>query len=847
MEKILLVDGYSLMFRAYYATAYGKMMTTSTNIPTNAIFAFSNMLTKVIEQIQPDKILVAFDSGKKNFRHELFEEYKGTRKEAPSELVIQFPIVREFLTAYGIPWLEVSGYEADDIIGSLSRRFADAYVDILSSDRDLLQLINERVNVLITKNGVTELKRMDLAALQEDYQLTPTQIIDLKGLMGDTSDNIPGIPKVGEKTAIKWLSKYHTLEAVLEHAQEIGGKMADAIVTYQDQARLSKKLATICLDIQVDITFEECQYQRNSFGLKQFYEKYEMRSLINRLDFDLPKTEEQEAIQILPLQPAALTGPCGLHYLPDFDVFLLSDCKEVYRLSLQELKQDSELTEWFQAQQWIIHHVKETLHLLKADAVLLSRECRDLHLASFLLDSNESTDLTSILHKQGIEVNLLDKTLFSKDMEEQLQLYGRAVKAFPSIMKQFQEKLVQDQLDVLYDTLELPLCYVLYDMEVQGIAVDQPILMEIAQKTKEKYESLADEIYLLVGHPFNLNSPKQMAEVLFDELGLPANKKRSTAVDILEKLQDSHIIINLILEYRKYSKLYSTYAEGLQKYIQLDGKIHTNYHQALAQTGRLSSKDPNLQNISVRNEETKEIRKAFVASSEQHILLSADYSQVELRMLAHMSESKELIQVFKDKGDIHTSTAMKIFHVEADQVTSLMRRQAKAINFGIVYGISDFGLAQQTGITRKEAQEFIERYFAAFPDIQPFMHRIVEDGEQNGYVKTILQRRRYIRELQDKNHAVREAGRRAAMNAPIQGSAADLIKLAMIHIDNMMKEQQVASKMILQVHDELIFDVVLEEVELMRQIVTKGMEEAMQLKVPLTVEVHTGKNWLEAK
>lgn len=851
MEKILLVDGYSLMFRAYYATAYGQVMKTSSGIPTNAIFAFSNMFMKVIDQIKPDKVLVAFDSGKKNFRHELFENYKGTRKDAPSDLVMQFPIVREFLSSFGIPWVEVNGFEADDIVGSLSRKFAFAKVDILSSDRDLLQLINENVNVLMTKNGVAELKRMDLAALQEEYSLSPAQIIDLKGLMGDASDNIPGIPKVGEKTATKWLLQYGTLENVLDHADEIGGKTGELVKIYADQARLSKQLATIHLHVEVDVSFEECHFQINAFELKKFYEKYEMRSLINRLNFDVEMETEIKNHPIHSLLDSDLSKqamPLGLHVIAEHGLVLISDGEKVYQGKLLDIANAVPWKLWFENTPFIVHHIKDTLHSLAPYGMRLAKPCTDLHIASFLIDSNEPADLHSLIHVHTNEnLNLLDKKLFEKPLDEIVQLFARAIIHFKNLNEKFHQRMKKDDLLSLYEEVELPLAHVLFDMEREGICVDLGVLEEIAAKTKEKVDALADQAYIYALREFNLNSPKQLAEVLFDEMGLPVNKKRSTAVDVLEKLSAKHPIIDTILEYRKYQKLYSTYAEGLQKYVAEDGKIHTSYQQCLTQTGRLSSKDPNLQNISVRNEETKEVRRAFVAKDDNHVLLSADYSQVELRMLAHMSDSEDLIHVFRSGGDIHTSTAMKIFHVEADQVTSLMRRQAKAINFGIVYGISDFGLASQIGITRAEAKEFIERYFLAFPQIQPFMNAVVAGCEENGYVTTILKRRRYIKEIHDKNFVVRDAGKRAAMNAPIQGSAADLIKVAMIAIAKRIQERSLSSKMILQVHDELIFDVPVHEISIMEELVKAEMEQAIQLHVPLRVDLSHGRNWLEAK
>lgn len=848
MDKMLLVDGYSLMFRAYYATAYGSVMRTSTGVPTNAVFAFSNMLNKAIETIQPKYVMVAFDMGKKNFRHSMFEAYKGTRKDTPEDLVQQFPLVREFLTAYGIPFVEVEGYEADDIIGSMTRKFPDVMYNVLSSDRDLLQLINDTTHIMMIKSGVSELKEMDKKTLMEEYSLKPLQIIDFKGLSGDASDNIPGVEKVGEKTATKWLNQYETLENVLDHANEIGGKMGERLVAQREIALLSKKLATICLDVNLPITLEELVFAPKYATLLSFYEKYEMKSLANKVNVSSTTDKSNdEKIEILPFNHVLDGSVVSFLYDEEMDQFYFGKDEKIYSISSQDFIANKEYMDWFNATRFVTHDVKNLMHQLDKLSLKLSESCDDLMIMHFLANTLAECSLEAIVNESGKSVSLHEKILKGLSAEERANVMAKCVSCFKTVYDIYYTKLEQDEMLDLYLNLEKPLCYVLYRMEKQGVSVNVDLLKEIAKDTQLKVNEYSEQIYALAGREFNINSPKQLSTILFDEMGLPSGKKRSTSVEVLETLVDIHPIVGLILEYRKYQKLLSTYAEGLQKFILEDGKIHTVYNQCLTQTGRLSSSEPNLQNISVRNEETRAIRAAFVPSDENHVLMAADYSQVELRMLAHCAEATELKQAFIDDVDIHTLTATKVFNVQAEEVTSLMRRSAKAVNFGIVYGISDFGLANQIGSTKKEAGMFIDRYFEAYPHIQEYMEGLAVFCKEHGYVETLLKRRRYLPDINSSHFMVREAAKRAAMNAPIQGSAADLIKIAMVNIDRELREKELKSHMILQVHDELIFEVPLEEVECMESIIEKGMVEAMTLSVPLVAEVKKGKNWLETK
>lgn len=863
MEKLLLIDGNSMLFRAYYATVYGggKMMKTSNGIPTNAIFGFITMIQKAFDMVQPDLVLVAWDSGKPTFRHETYKEYKGTRKELDQELIAQFPIAREFLDAYGIVRYECDGIEADDIIGSVAKQHPELEIHILSSDRDLLQLIDPTTDVYLMKKGISEIEVMDQEKLKETMGIVPSQIIDLKSLMGDTADNIPGVKGIGEKTALKLLEKYQTVDNVYTHIDEIKGKLKEKLETDRDKAFLSKYLATIKTDEKIPVNIEDLKLVEPNAELHEFFVKYEMSKFAK-------STKKQEEVEhkgtytvVEKVSKNLLDGDVVVY--ADYDNenyydatlygFALSKQFVTEYIRLEDAKKDEGFLAFLANEnQKAVYDTKNFYHICHKYNIPFADVTFDIMLAAFLIDGTIS-DYDQLVEKYHFDQRITKEDVYGKRgrpklVEEELQTQYAMLQAesLSTIVTTLKDELKNNDMFDLFNTIEMPLAKVLYAMELEGVCCDAKMLKIIADETEAKISALSQQIYELAGMEFNINSPKQLATVLYDELGLKAGKKRSTAADVLEKLVHVHPIIPLLLEQRKYQKIYSTYAVGLAKHIHSDGKIHTIFNQIQTQTGRLSSSEPNLQNISVRNEEGKEIRKAFVASPD-HVLLSADYSQIELRMLAHMANEKQMIDAFNHGIDIHTKTAMQIFDVEHDDVDANMRRSAKTVNFGIVYGQSDFGLSEQLGITRKEAHNFIEKYFESYPNIKTFMDSTIQFCEEHGYVKTLYNRRRYITEIKNKNYSIREFGKRAAMNAPIQGSAADLIKLAMIRIQETMKNKQMKSKMILQIHDELIFDVCNDEIDEMMQIVKEGMEHVVELQVPLIADACIGKTWYDAK
>ena len=866
MKKLLLVDGYSMLFRAYYATAYGRPMTTSGGIPTNAVFGFANMMQKALDTIQPDSVLVAFDAGKHTFRHEIYSDYKGGRKPAPEDLVPQFSMVRDYLDGYGIRWAELEGIEADDLIGTLSRNAADYETTILTSDHDLLQLIDESTDVLLMKKGLTEMDRMDTGALQEQMGIVPSQIIDLKGLMGDNSDNIPGIPGVGEKTALKLLAQYGTVEGVLEHQDEIKGALGNKVREGADSARMSKILATIKRDVDIGITAEDCAFRPDYGSLVRFLKSLDMNTLAGKYEEMIGQSSgttdpaaKYERVRKVPeyyLQDSCTVFVDGSQEMyMKAEVYGLALCRDgrCAYIALEDALDDDALRTWLAAPSphRTGYDVKRCLHLLKRAGIDVHFSDDAMIMASLADSTLPSTD--KIFDNYGLRTRLSYDDVYGKpsrpkmpDPQEQAEYACESALNVETLAERASRTIEEEGMHSLYRDIEMPLTFILFRMEEEGIRCDAGVLSAIAAQMKSEMDAEQTAVFEISGKEFNINSPKQLGEVLYDDLGLPSGKKRSTAADVLEKLNGVHPVISHILKYRKLQQIYSTYAEGLQKYIYRDGKIHTVYNQCATQTGRLSSSEPNLQNISIRDEQGRMIRKAFLPS-EGNVLISSDYHQIELRMLAHMADELSLIDAFNSGIDIHTKTAMDVFGVEKDQVDGQMRRRAKTVNFGIVYGISDFGLAEQLDISRKEAADFIEQYYRSYPGIRSYMQNVIHDCERDGYVTTLCGRRRDIPEIHDKNRMIREFGKRAAMNAPIQGSAADLIKIAMINIDKAMTDAGMKSRMILQVHDELIFDVCEDETEAMKKLIEEGMVSAMKLKVPLTVECSVGHDWYEAK
>lgn len=830
MSKLLLIDAKSLIFRAYYATAYGPIMVSKSGQPTNALFGFTNMIIKALELIQPTHVLFAFDTKAKTFRHEQFQDYKGTRKELPQELIDQFQLIRAFLDASAFFRYEIEGFEADDIIGSATRRFDEHTVVILSSDRDLLQLINPYTSVVLMKKGLSETLTFDLATLKADEGLEPFQIVDMKALMGDTADNIPGVPNIGEKKAKKLIDTYHHLDAIYDNIDAIKGKLQQDLIQYKDQAYLSKHLATIIQDIPLPFALADLVAKPNYDEGARFLRMVDM----NTLAFNFGKLSEKvhpQTMKHASLSYFNCTKPAvivfngtqwivGNHeYIAMFSslneelsAFLCLDCPKIFI------------------------DKKKAMH----EAALFNVEIKhgeDALIIANIVDSS----LTSVDKLKDYFHLTLDK---KNSVESDCQLVNHVARNYETWM----QYLVANDLEDIYTSIEKPLIEVLFQMEIKGIKIDEASLIEIANTTANTIEAIESTIRTIIQKPqLNLNSPKQLADYLFDELQLPTGKQRSTNIDVLESLVDHHPVIKHIIEYRKYQKFYSTYALGLQKYVSNEKRIHTEYTQFSTATGRLSSNNPNLQNISIRNEETAIIRKVFVPDNDDFVLLAADYSQIELRILAHLSNETKMIDAFKAGVDIHTSTAMDIFHVAHDEVTSTMRRAAKAVNFGIIYGMSDFGLSEQLKVSRKEAASFIQKYNETYPRIMTYMDEVVMSAQVNGYVSTLFKRRRNIVELTSPVYNVREFGKRIAMNAPIQGSAADLIKLAMIRLHSHLCERNAKSKLILQVHDELVVHAAKAELSWLQPLLQETMENIVTLSVPLKVSMNLGKTWLEAK
>lgn len=872
MKRLLLTDGNAMLFRAFYATSFGEGLTmaTSDGTPVNAVFGFANMIAKAIEIVKPDGFMVAFDAGKHTFRHDLFADYKGGRRETPEQLIPQFSLVRQFLTSFGICWMEMQDIEADDLIGTVSKLYPDTETYILTSDHDLLQLVDEKTKVLLMKKGMTNMDIMTVESIDELYGIKPEQIVDLKGLMGDNSDNYPGIPGVGEKTALKLLKEYGSVENVLAHEGQIKGALGKKVIAGHDSALLSKKLAAIKTDVQVDFTQQQLAFTPDYPGVIRFLESLQMRKLSQR--FRAMKEENTEEVVVeVPIHSHTtvshvpkelLEKECAV-YLDDdpgnVDVstihgLAVSDGNQAVYIRIEDVRNDDALLAYLASEKpyKVGYDIKRSVRLCKRtgfsihwhDDVMIMANLADSTLTSTdkikdMCGMKETYSFADVYGKANKPMLIID--------EEKQREHGCVWADFIMECKdRFEAKIREYDMVSLYRDMELPLTFILAEMEETGIRCDSDILDQISKDTLATMNKEAEEIYILAGRKFNLNSPKQLAEVLYDDLGLYAGKKRSTSVDMLLKLKDDHPIIPHIMTYRKYAKIYSTYSDGLQKFIQKDGRIHTIYNQCATQTGRLSSSEPNLQNISVRDEAGRIIRKAFMPD-DGCVLISCDYHQVELRILAHMADEKTLIDTFRNNVDVHTRTAMDVFGKSEDEVTPADRRKAKAVNFGIVYGISDFGLAEQIDSTRKEAAAFIESYYKAYPGIRTYMDGVVKSCEKKGYVSTLCGRRREIPEIHAGQYMQREFGKRAAMNAPIQGTAADLIKIAMIRIDRMMKEKGVKSRMILQVHDELIFNVPQDEIDLMKEIIEEGMSKAMELKVPLSVECAVGSTWYEAK
>lgn len=879
MKKLVLIDGNSLMFRAYYATAYtGNLMKSKSGVYTNALSGFVNMISKVVEENTFTHLFVAFDTAKPTFRHEQFEDYKGGRKPMPEELGMQIPLMKEYLDIMNISRLEIEGIEADDLIGTFSKLAYEEFdeIEIYSADKDLLQLVDSKTKMMITKRGVTELEEYTHENFFEKMGIYPHQMTDYKGMIGDSSDNLPGIRGIGPKTACKLLQEYHTLEGIIENIESLSGKTKEAIKEDQEIAKMSKRLSTIKRDVEMSVSLEETCYKGYQIEpLKRFFELYDFHSFIKKLEKNCEVVEDSSNKKI--------ATDVTLHMVKEFDerevlldssgyiqietagdnyhtsdilgiLILLTD--KAYYFYDEALK-SARLKQYLENNQYQkkTFDYKKMYVLCHRLGIQLTNVTFDLLLASYIINPSYANDemRETVFHfgenELPYEENVYGKG--SKFIVPTHEAIAHFAKQKTQVIKRLETEitgqLIQNNQISLLQDLEIPLSTVLANMEIDGFLVDQTELDRIGSYLESKIEEYQTKIYEIAGESFNVDSVKQLGSVLFEKLNLPKGKKTktgySTGVDVLESLSNKYDIAKYILEYRKYSKLFNTYVKGLRLVIHEDGKVHTIFKQTVAATGRLSSIEPNLQNIPIRTEEGKIIRSVFVPSFKDGFIVSADYSQIELRILAHMGNVQKMQEAFRSHLDFHTSTAMAIYGVSLDQVTKDMRRTAKAVNFGIIYGISDWGLSENIGISPMEASMFIKQYFATFPEVKEFLDDVVNKAKESGYTETLFHRRRYIPELRNSNFNIQKFGERTAMNAPIQGSAADIIKKAMVDVAYVLKEKQLKSKLIVQVHDELVFDVPKEELELMKEIIKTTMEQSVTISVPLEVDVEYGTNW----
>lgn len=875
-KKLMLIDGNSIAYRAFFAL---PLLNNDKGIHTNAVYGFTTMLMKVLEDEKPTHILVAFDAGKTTFRHKTFTEYKGGRQKTPPELSEQFPFLRELLDAYGIKRYELENYEADDIIGTLAIKGAQEgfEVKVISGDKDLTQLSTDQITVGITRRGITDIEEYTPAHILEKYGLTPEQIIDMKGLMGDQSDNIPGVPGVGEKTAIKLLKEFPTLEELLANIDKVSGKkLKERLTEFTDQAIMSKELATITTKAPVSINVEELQFEGyDPAKLSAVFKELGFNSLLEKIDGATESLDQEEVLDVtfetvetISEDIFAAENALYVEVLEDnyhtgaIAGFSLVNEHGNYYLPTEAALESAAFKNWAEDEKKKkqVYDAKLSIVALNRYGIDLKGIDFDLLLASYLLNPSESTEDFAGVAKRHHYTNVMtDEAVYGKGAKRKVaegdvlgeHLVRKAIgiaELYGPIINELEKN---EQHDLFYE-LELPLSFILAKMEYTGVKVDVERLEEMKQEIGERLNDIEARIHALAGEKFNINSPKQLGVILFENLGLPVIKKTktgySTAADVLEKLEPKHEIIKEILNYRQLGKLQSTYIEGLLKVVHKEThKVHTRFNQALTSTGRLSSIDPNLQNIPIRLEEGRKIRQAFIPSVEDWVIFAADYSQIELRVLADIAKDEKLIEAFTNNQDIHTKTAMDVFHVDADEVTSNMRRQAKAVNFGIVYGISDYGLSQSLGITRKEAGQFIDRYLESFPGVKNYMDDIIMDAKEKGFVSTLLHRRRYIPEITSRNFNLRSFAERTAMNTPIQGSAADIIKKAMIDMNARLEQEGLKTRLLLQVHDELIFEAPKEEIDILKDIVPEVMEHAIELNVPLKVEYSYGATWFDAK
>ena len=869
-SKIVLIDGHSILNRAFYGL---PDLTNAEGLHTNAIYGFLTIMFKLLEEEKPEYLTVTFDVHAPTFRHEMYQEYKGTRKPMADELRQQVPVIKEVLHAMGVKTIECAGLEADDLIGTLSNRCENEgmEVTVISGDRDLLQLATEHVKIRIpkTKQGKTEIEDYYAKDVEERYQVTPKEFIDLKALMGDTADNIPGVPSIGEKTATKIITQYHSIEEAHEHVDELKPPRASkALSEHWDLAVLSKELATI--NVKADFPYELSEAKLGNLYTEEayiFFQKLEFKNLLSRFDVSAPANKVEDGFKIIASKSEAEKVFVQAEEASTIGAVIFKDLENVLPLFADQaglggiglcfskeesycIKVEKDITgEWLlkkladvaeKAETYAMFHLKESMEQV---TIRNQANCFDVSVAAYLLNPLKNNYTWEDVAREHLGLMIDEK--IDQDMKACYESYVNY--ASVEVLRQ---KLRDTKMDTLFRDIEMPLVFTLFDMEQNGIRVEADALKQYGDQLAGKIAELEKEIYEEAGETFNINSPKQLGVVLFENMKLPGGRKTktgySTAADVLEKLAPEHPVVAKILEYRQYTKLKSTYADGLANYIQDDGRIHGKFNQTITATGRISSTEPNLQNIPVRMELGRLIRKVFIPE-EGYRFVDADYSQIELRVLAHCSGDEHLIQAYKEQSDIHRITASQVFHIPFDEVTPQQRRNAKAVNFGIVYGISSFGLSQDLSITRKEAAKYIDDYFATYPGIKTFLDHAVTHAKEEGYVVTLFGRRRPVPELSSSNFMQRSFGERVAMNSPIQGAAADIIKIAMIRVNQRLKDQKMKSRLVLQVHDELLIEAYEPELDEVQNILKEEMEHAAELKVPLEIDMHTGDNWYEAK
>ena len=869
-SKIVLIDGHSILNRAFYGL---PDLTNAEGLHTNAIYGFLTIMFKLLEEEKPEYLTVAFDVHAPTFRHKMYAEYKGTRKPMADELRQQVPVIKEVLHAMGVKTIECAGLEADDLIGTLSNRCENEgmEVTVISGDRDLLQLATEHVKIRIpkTKQGKTEIEDYYAKDVEERYQVTPKEFIDLKALMGDTADNIPGVPSIGEKTATKIITQYHSIEEAHEHVDELKPPRASkALSEHWDLAVLSKKLATI--NVKADFPYELSEAKLGNLYTEEayiFFQKLEFKNLLSRFDVSAPANKVEDGFKIIASKSEAEKVFVQAEEASTIGAVIFKDLENVLPLFADQaglggiglcfskeesycIKVEKDITgEWLlkkladvaeKAETYAMFHLKESMEQV---TIRNQANCFDVSVAAYLLNPLKNNYTWEDVAREHLGLMIDEK--IDQDMKACYESYVNY--ASVEVLRQ---KLRDTKMDTLFRDIEMPLVFTLFDMEQNGIRVEADALKQYGDQLAGKIAELEKEIYEEAGETFNINSPKQLGVALFENMKLPGGRKTktgySTAADVLEKLAPEHPVVAKILEYRQYTKLKSTYADGLANYIQYYGRIHGRFNHTITATGRISSTEPNLQNIPVRMELGRLIRKVFIPE-EGYRFVDADYSQIELRVLAHCSGDEHLIQAYKEQSDIHRITASQVFHIPFDEVTPQQRRNAKAVNFGIVYGISSFGLSQDLSITRKEAAKYIDDYFATYPGIKTFLDHAVTHAKEEGYVVTLFGRRRPVPELSSSNFMQRSFGERVAMNSPIQGAAADIIKIAMIRVNQRLKDQKMKSRLVLQVHDELLIEAYEPELDEVQNILKEEMEHAAELKVPLEIDMHTGDNWYEAK